>query len=218
MVCSENTLILLPDTWSFEDGAQLGVATFTSYQCLVQSLKLPISNAGGIPVLIWAGSTSVGHYAIQMAREAGLRIISTASPSKFDKVKALGAEMVFDYKDPKAGERINKYTDGTLTHVIDCISERTTPYQTSRSTNGGTVATLQPYVSRQKGVQTKPSLAYALIGEVRLVPPFCLSNLPDMLTHSFLAIHFPREVQPYRRRYQDGQRCQRSYLQTSRCG
>lgn len=42
--------------------------------------------------------TSIDRYAIQLAKIAGLRVATTASPKKHDLVKSLGAEVVVDYK------------------------------------------------------------------------------------------------------------------------
>ncbi|XVQ89826.1 hypothetical protein ACQP2K_21145 [Microbispora siamensis] len=42
-------------------------------------------------VLVWGGSTSVGSNAIQLARNAGYRVVATGSPRNFDYVRSLGA-------------------------------------------------------------------------------------------------------------------------------
>lgn len=131
-----------------------------------------VSNtAGSKEVLVWSGTSSVGHFAIQLAKLAGLQVITTASPKHFDRVKSLGADSVIDYRDPRAGQQIHVLTQGRLKHAVDCISERTTPFQVSQSlsTEGGTISIVNPYESRKKGVNTAYSLAYALLGEV---PPY----------------------------------------------
>ena len=38
-------------------------------------------------------------------------------------MKSLGAEEVFDYKDPGCGEKIRGYTKDELTLALDCVSE-----------------------------------------------------------------------------------------------
>ena len=43
-------------------------------------------------------ATSVGQYAIQLAKLSGLRVATTASEKKWDLVKGLGADVVVDYK------------------------------------------------------------------------------------------------------------------------
>lgn len=47
-------------------------------------------------ILIWGGSSSVGCAAIQLARAAGLHVITTASTPNWELCKSLGAHEVFD--------------------------------------------------------------------------------------------------------------------------
>ena len=43
-------------------------------------------------------NTSVGRFAIQLAKLSGLKVATTASEKNWDKLKALGADLVVDYK------------------------------------------------------------------------------------------------------------------------
>jgi NADPH:quinone reductase-like Zn-dependent oxidoreductase len=62
------------------------------------------------PILIYSGATSAGLYAIQMAKKAGVKVITTASPRSTELVKEYGADDVFDYNSPTAaGETAKKY-------------------------------------------------------------------------------------------------------------
>jgi len=78
-------------------------------------------------LLIWAGSTGVGMYAIKLAALAGYRVVTTCSPHNFDLVRSLGASAVFDYKDPSAPEKIKTWVNdqaiGPLRKGLDNISE-----------------------------------------------------------------------------------------------
>jgi hypothetical protein len=56
----------------------------------------------GETVLVWGGSTSVGANAIQLARNAGYRVVATASRRNFDYVSSLGAAGAVDYHDRDA--------------------------------------------------------------------------------------------------------------------
>ncbi|KAF9262408.1 GroES-like protein [Marasmius fiardii PR-910] len=165
----QQTLIKIPDSWSFEQACQLGIACFTACQCLYQSLSLPLpfqSSSTTQNILVWGGSSSVGHYAIQLAKLSGFQVYSTASLAHFESVKDIGATAVLDYRNSKTGEKIHELSGGTLVAAVDCISEKTTPFQVSNSLSlgGGTIATTQPYTSRKKGVVTIHSLAYTALG------------------------------------------------------
>lgn len=99
--------------------------------CLVQSrcVQSLECDQGLIPLqlLIWAGSTGVGMYAIKLAALAGYRVVTTCSPRNFDLVQSLGASAVFDYKDPNTPEKIKTWVKdqgiGPLRKGLDNISE-----------------------------------------------------------------------------------------------
>ncbi|KAH9914755.1 chaperonin 10-like protein [Fomitopsis serialis] len=167
--------IALPDSVSFEDGAQLGVACFTACLALYDCLKLPTPDhpvEESSSVLIWSGTSATGQYAVQFAKLSGMRVIATASPKHFELVKALGADEVYDYANSQTPRKIFASTRGSLRHAMDCFSQDRTPNQvsTSLSKEGGTIATLLPYVSRSKGVQTHLVLAYTILGKELTFP------------------------------------------------
>jgi NADPH2:quinone reductase len=54
----------------------------------------------GETVLIAAAAGGVGGLAVQLARLRGAKVIALASESKFDLVRGLGADHVFDYAEP----------------------------------------------------------------------------------------------------------------------
>ena len=55
----------------------------------------------GQAVLIQGAAGNVGAYAVQLARQAELRVFATAGPGDLDYVRGLGAEMVVNYKTTK---------------------------------------------------------------------------------------------------------------------
>ena len=63
-------------------------------------------------VLVWGGSTSVGCNAVQLAKAAGYRVVSTASPRNFNYLKGLGADEVHDYNGADAVTRITRALRG----------------------------------------------------------------------------------------------------------
>ncbi|KAJ7174130.1 chaperonin 10-like protein [Mycena crocata] len=171
-------VIAIPDSVTFENAAQLGVACWTVCQSLYQCHRLPTPlqpAPGPEDILIWSGTSATGQYAIQFAKLAGLRVITTSSRKNIDFVKSLGADEVFDYADSKTPKRISSVTGGALKYAVDCISEGMTPNQVSMSLRreGGTIATLLPYESKRKGVKTVFILAYSALGKAVEFPfPF----------------------------------------------
>jgi threonine dehydrogenase-like Zn-dependent dehydrogenase len=83
------------DAGQSEDGhaAALPLAALTAWQSLVETGGLQ----PGQRVLIHAAAGGVGHLAVQIAKARGAHVIGTASASKHDLVRALGADEVIDY-------------------------------------------------------------------------------------------------------------------------
>lgn len=112
-LCEEKHLIKLPENVSFEQGAGVFVPYATAYRGLFQKAKAK----AGETVLIHGASGGVGTAAIQWAKNAGLKIIGTASSDEGRKlVIEQGADYVFDHstenylskiKDAAGGEGVN---------------------------------------------------------------------------------------------------------------
>jgi len=49
-----------------------------------------------IQLFVYGGSSSVGQYAIQLAKLSGYNVVTTASKRNHELVKSLGADLVFD--------------------------------------------------------------------------------------------------------------------------
>ena len=62
--------------------------------------------------MIHAGAGGVGGFAIQLAKEAGLTVITTASSSNHEYVKSLGADYAIDYRKEDFVEKTLEITDG----------------------------------------------------------------------------------------------------------
>ncbi|EED12985.1 alcohol dehydrogenase, putative [Talaromyces stipitatus ATCC 10500] len=128
VLAKEFTLFKIPDTVSFEEAATLGCGFATVGQGLFEKdygleLALPSEPTKETEyVLIYGGSTASGTLGIQFAKLAGYKVISTSSPKNSNLLKSLGAEEVFDYKDPECGKKINEYTRNKLRYAWDCIA------------------------------------------------------------------------------------------------
>ncbi|KAJ4348951.1 hypothetical protein N0V95_005037 [Ascochyta clinopodiicola] len=102
----------IPDHMSFESASVLPLGFTTAAAGLFEKDQLGLDYPQLEPkkkektVLIWGGSTSVGCNAIQLAIAAGYDVVTTSSPRNFDLVKSLGANEVFDYRDPSVTDRI----------------------------------------------------------------------------------------------------------------
>jgi len=90
----ENAVARKPANTSMAQAASLPLVALTAWQVLVETAQLK----RGQKVLIHAGSGGVGSIAIQLARHLGAFVATTTSTTNVEWVKALGADLVIDYK------------------------------------------------------------------------------------------------------------------------
>jgi NADPH2:quinone reductase len=91
---AEHLVTPLPDNVSFAAGATLGIPCMTAWCCLFGDGPI-----AGRTVLVTGGAGAVGHYAVQLAKWGGARVIATVSSSaKAEQARLTGADLVIDYK------------------------------------------------------------------------------------------------------------------------
>jgi NADPH:quinone reductase len=106
--------VRLPDGVSFELGASLGVPAMTAHRCLFADG--PVS---GKTVLVAGGAGAVGHYAIELAKRAGARVVTTVSgPEKAELAKKAGADLVVNYRAADATDQVRAFAP-----VVDRVVE-----------------------------------------------------------------------------------------------
>nr|POF20062.1 protein toxd [Quercus suber] len=121
-VAKADLLVKIPDELSFEAAATLPLGVSTVGQGLFQqALKLNLPTEPTTKGET-GGSSATGSLAIQYAKLAGYRVITTCSPRNNAFVTALGADAVFDYKAPGCGAAINRATNDSLQLAWDTIS------------------------------------------------------------------------------------------------
>ena len=97
--------VRLPDGVSFELGVALGVPAMTAHRCLFAD-----GPVDGKAVLVAGGAGAVGHFAIELAKWAGARVVSTVSgPQKAGLAARAGADLVVNYTEPGAADRIKAF-------------------------------------------------------------------------------------------------------------
>jgi len=114
-LCDETHLGKLPDNISFEQGAGVWTPYATGYRALFQKAEAK----AGETVLIHGASGGVGVAAVQWAKNAGLKVIGTASsPEGKQLISDQGADVVFDHSDDDHLTEIHAYTDGKGVNII----------------------------------------------------------------------------------------------------
>lgn len=108
-------VVALPDRVDFASGACLGIPALTA----IQAVRLQ-GNVAGKTLLITGAGSAVGHYAVQIARAKGARVIGTASEERANHARDAGADFVIDYKKKDVAKVIRELTRGDgVAGIID---------------------------------------------------------------------------------------------------
>lgn len=97
----------LPEQVDFAAGACLGIPALTAWQ----GVHL-LGELAGRTVLITGAASAVGHYATQLAVQAGATVIGTASAARAAHARDAGATHVIDYRSEPVAERVKELTEG----------------------------------------------------------------------------------------------------------
>ena len=103
---AEHLVTPLPDDVSFAAGATLGIPCMTAWCCLFGDGPI-----AGQTVLVTGGAGAVGHYAVQLAKWGGARVIATvSSPRKAEQARIGGADLVIDYRTEDVVGKVMAFT------------------------------------------------------------------------------------------------------------
>ena len=98
----------LPDRVDYAQGACLGIPALTALQAVRLARLEP-----GMTVLIAGGAGAVAHYAIQVAKLRGARVITTISnAAKAAHARSAGANATINYRSENVVERVKALTEG----------------------------------------------------------------------------------------------------------
>jgi NADPH2:quinone reductase len=104
----ERSLVPLPDSASFEEGASFLLAFLTAWIPLTRQVEV----GPGTTVLVHAAAGGVGSAAIQVARHLGARVVAMASSeAKLELARSLGADEAYDYGEPAEAVRADVVVD-----------------------------------------------------------------------------------------------------------
>jgi len=121
-----DSLVILPENLTFEEGAAQALASITAWHALVGKAGV----RPGEVVLVHAAGSGVGSAAIQIARLWGARVIATASTdAKLKKAEELGADELINYSEKNFYQEVRRITnrrgaDIVLEHIGQTTWER----------------------------------------------------------------------------------------------
>jgi NADPH:quinone reductase-like Zn-dependent oxidoreductase/acyl carrier protein len=103
-----------PEHLSFEAAATVPVAFLTAFYSLYQLADIQ----KGDRVLIHAAAGGVGQAAVQLAQRAGAEVFVTASPSKWETLRSMGVEHIFNSRTLDFVEQIRSITQGEGIDIV----------------------------------------------------------------------------------------------------
>jgi NADPH:quinone reductase-like Zn-dependent oxidoreductase len=121
--------------------AAVPLAALTAWQALVDTAGLK----QGQTVLVHAGAGGVGHFAVQIAKAKGAKVIATASEKNHAFLRELGADQVIDYRAQKF-EEVARDVDV----VLDSIGGDTLARSYAVVKKGGIVVSIVDSPSKAK--------------------------------------------------------------------
>jgi len=137
VVLHENGLVHIPAHLSFEEAATLPCAGVTAWHALFEKERVKAGDA-----VVTLGSGGVSLFALQFARLAEARVISTSgSDDKLARLKALGASDGINYKTtPDWDKPIRDLTGAGADHIVEVGGAGTLPKSMKAVRMGGTIS------------------------------------------------------------------------------
>lgn len=132
-VVNKNSLAHIPDNLSFEEAACVPLTALTA----IQAFEL-MNTTEGESIFISGGTGSLGAMAIPLAKNYGLKVITSGSQSNKERVESLGVDLFIDYKTEDY-ENILSDVD----YVLDTIGESELEKEFKILKKGGTLVSLK---------------------------------------------------------------------------
>jgi NADPH:quinone reductase len=123
-VVPQRQAVLLPANASLELGGALGIPFLTAHRALTLGEAMPDRLGPGAlqgrTVLVQGGAGGVGNAAIQLARWADARVITTvSSPEKAQLAAAAGADEIVNYRDQDVVAEVRKVAPRGVDTIVE---------------------------------------------------------------------------------------------------
>jgi NADPH:quinone reductase-like Zn-dependent oxidoreductase len=166
MVISEQALVRLPQAISTEAAATLPCAALTAWSAVVEH--------GGVKpgsVVLTQGTGGVSLFAVQFAKMLGARVVATtSSEAKAEKLRALGADHVVNYRtEADWARQARDLAGGRVDLVVEVRGADTLDASLRLVRPGGTVA----LIGVLSGAKASINLPLVVMRQVRLQGVTC---------------------------------------------
>ncbi|MEN0005100.1 MAG: NAD(P)-dependent alcohol dehydrogenase [Bacteroidota bacterium] len=211
-------LTAIPTGYTYAQAATLPCAALTAWRALVVEGQIK----AGDKVLV-EGTGGMSMFAMQLALGMGAEVYATtSSPAKAERLTAMGASAVINYRtDERWGRTIFKQTGGGVDHVIDVGGGSTMRQSIEAAAIGGHIYSIGILGNGRKGEITFPKLFFKhlrltglavgsrvmqedmvkAINQMKLQPlidkSFGMDQLADAFRHQESGKHFGKIVVEY---------------------
>jgi NADPH:quinone reductase-like Zn-dependent oxidoreductase len=150
---------LKPKKLSFAQAAAIPLVGLTAWQAVFDAGRLK----SGEQILIHAGAGGVGGMAIQFAKEAGAKVITTCRSQHEDYVRQLGADQVIDYTQEDFVEKVRAKFPHGIDLVIDTVGGDTFTKSIQLLKAGGRLVSLLEKMSGEEAAQHAIQATYLFV-------------------------------------------------------
>lgn len=113
--------VRLPASIGLKEACTLPTAGMTAYEATLDNGRAGPDSR----VFVHGGAGGTGSFAIQLARMAGAQVATTCSAHNADYVRALGAELVIDYRHEDVYAALKAWAPEGLDVVVDTVGQGT---------------------------------------------------------------------------------------------
>ncbi|MEM6343882.1 MAG: NADP-dependent oxidoreductase [Bacteroidota bacterium] len=117
VVLNASDIAHIPNKLSLQDAGAIALPLLTAYESLAQ-----LGARQGEKILIHAGAGGVGFMAVQLAKQMGLEVITTASKNDFPLLEGLGLARLIDYRTEDFATII---APGEVDYIFDLVGGET---------------------------------------------------------------------------------------------
>ncbi len=148
-------IALKPHRLTYQEAAGMPLAGLTAWQALFETAHLQARQT----VFISGGAGGVGHYAIQLAKWKGAKVMTTTSTRNVEFVRTLGADVIIDYTRQAVTEVVKD-----VDVVLDTLGENVLRDSFKVVKRGGLVVSLPSQLGvKALGDQLAPQYGVAFV-------------------------------------------------------
>ncbi|MCB1111339.1 MAG: NADP-dependent oxidoreductase [Chlamydiales bacterium] len=149
----------MPKTINFAEAASLPLTGLTAWQSLFDFGDLK----SGETIYVIGGAGGVGSLAIQLAKHAGAKVITTASAGNHAYVKKLGADIAIDYNTQNVIEEIRKIAPDGVDFIYDCAGGVSHDEAWEALKDGGRFVSIVRGPDKEKAAKKKAKAGFVFV-------------------------------------------------------